>query len=266
MSSYDTESIKSCIHTEWAGHPVHFCEETDSTNLWAQRLSDEGAPHGTLCVAEFQSAGRGSRGRSWTAPEGSSVMMSLLLHPEFAADRASMLTLLMGMAVAHTVKEYGLDVRIKWPNDVVVSHKKICGILTEMRLDGDRIKDVVIGLGINVNTPSFPEELSDKATSLRLEAGRDFERAPMPGRVMAHFEELYGRFLPYADLTMLREDYEGFLAGRGEPVRVLDPLGPYEGICRGIDSRGCLLVEPEGEEMRRVIAGEVSVRGLYTYI
>ena len=266
MKTYDTESITSCMHTKWAGHPVHFCEETDSTNLWAQRLAEKGAPHGTLCVTEYQSAGRGSRGRAWTAPEGSSVMMSLLLRPGFAPDRASMLTLLMGMAVAGTVKETGLPVRIKWPNDVVVSHKKICGILTEMRLEGDHIRDVVIGLGINVNTPAFPEELADKATSLRIETGRELERAPLTGRVMAHFEELYDRFLTSEDLTLLREDYEAFLAGRGEPVRVLDPLGPYEGICRGIDSRGCLVVEPEGEAPRRVIAGEVSVRGLYSYI
>ena len=263
---YNKASITSCIHTTWAGHPVHFCEETDSTNLWAQRLAQEGAPHGTVCVTEYQSAGRGRRGRSWTAPPGSSVMMSVLLRPALPPEKASMLTLVMGMAVAGAAGSMGVDVGIKWPNDVVASHKKICGILTEMRLEQDHIRDVVIGLGINANTPCFPEELADKATSLALETGRRIDRAMLAGRVLEAFEGLYDRFMTCMDLTLLREEYERLLAGKGEPVRVLDPLGPYEGICRGIDEGGSLLVQTRDGDLHRVIAGEVSVRGLYSYI
>ena len=151
MFAYNENTISDQIHTKWAGKTVHFAKETDSTNLWIKRLAKEGAPQGTLALAEFQSAGRGRLGRSWEVPEGTSVMMSILLRPEFEPQYAPMLTLVMGMAVAKAVKLLGFEVSIKWPNDVVVSHKKICGILTEMGVRDEKIDYAVIGVGINVN-------------------------------------------------------------------------------------------------------------------
>ena len=129
---YNEETISQAIDTKWAGKTVHFAKETDSTNSWIKRLAKDGAEHGTLAVAEFQSAGRGRFDRRWEAPEGSSIMMTLLLRPEFSPQYASMLTLVMGMAVAQAAEELGFNVSIKWPNDIVISKKKICGILTEM--------------------------------------------------------------------------------------------------------------------------------------
>ena len=148
---YNTDTISNEIHTEWAGKTVHFAKEIDSTNEWCKRLSKEDAVHGTLAVAEFQSAGKGRLGRRWVVPEGNSIMMSILLRPDFEPRFASMLTLVMGLSVAQAVKELGVDVSIKWPNDVVVSRKKICGILTEMGIEEGKIREVVIGVGINVN-------------------------------------------------------------------------------------------------------------------
>ena len=165
---YSKETISDEIHTKWAGKTVHFAKETDSTNEWCKRMSKEGAEHGTLAVAEFQSAGKGRLGRRWTAPEGSSVMMSILLRPEFEPQYASMLTLVMGLSVAQAVKELDVEVSIKWPNDVVVSRKKICGILTEMGLENGKIREVIIGIGINVNLEEIQDDLKDKATSLYL--------------------------------------------------------------------------------------------------
>ena len=167
-SIYNETTIADQIHTKWAGKTVHFAREIDSTNLWIKRLAKEGAPEGTLALAEFQSAGRGRLGRSWEVPEGTSVMMSILLRPKFEPQYAPTLTLVMGMAVAKAVKNLGFDVSIKWPNDVVVSHKKICGILTEMGVRDGKIDYAVIGVGINVNIKEFPEEMADKATSLYL--------------------------------------------------------------------------------------------------
>ena len=163
---YSKETISDEIHTKWAGKTVHFAKETDSTNEWCKRMSKEGAEHGTLAVAEFQSAGKGRLGRRWTAPEGSSVMMSILLRPEFEPQYASMLTLVMGLSVAQAVKELDVEVSIKWPNDVVVSRKKICGILTEMGLENGKIREVIIGIGINVNLEEIQDDLKDTATSL----------------------------------------------------------------------------------------------------
>ena len=262
---YNETTIADQIHTKWAGKTVHFARETDSTNLWIKRLAKEGAPEGTLALAEFQSAGRGRLGRSWEVPEGTSVMMSILLRPKFEPQYAPMLTLVMGMAVAKAVKKLGFDVSIKWPNDVVVSHKKICGILTEMGVRDGKIDYAVIGVGINVNIREFPEEMADKATSLYLESGREFDRSQIPGLVMEAFEEYYEKFAATCDLSGLKEEYESILANYNQPVRVL-AKEPYEGVARGITDGGELLVEKNDGTIVAVSAGEVSVRGLYSYV
>ena len=264
-SIYNETTIADQIHTKWAGKTVHFARETDSTNLWIKRLAKEGAPEGTLALAEFQSAGRGRLGRSWEVPEGTSVMMSILLRPKFEPQYAPMLTLVMGMAVAKAVKTLGFDVSIKWPNDVVVSHKKICGILTEMGVLDGKIDYAVIGVGINVNIREFPDEMADKATSLYLESGREFDRSQIPGLVMEAFEEYYEKFAATCDLSGLKEEYESILANYNQPVRVL-AKEPYEGVARGITDGGELLVEKTDGTIVAVSAGEVSVRGLYSYV
>ena len=262
---YNENTIADQIHTKWAGKTVHFARETDSTNLWIKRLAKEGASEGTLALAEFQSAGRGRLGRSWEVPEGTSVMMSILLRPKFEPQYAPTLTLVMGMAVAKAVKNLGFDVSIKWPNDVVVSHKKICGILTEMGVRDGKIDYAVIGVGINVNIREFPEEMADKATSLYLESGKEFDRSQIPGLVMEAFEEYYEKFAATCDLSGLKEEYESILANYNQPVRVL-AKEPYEGVARGITDGGELLVEKTDGTIVAVSAGEVSVRGLYSYV
>ncbi len=264
-SIYNETTIADQIHTKWAGKTVHFARETDSTNLWIKRLAKEGASEGTLALAEFQSAGRGRLGRSWEVPEGTSVMMSILLRPKFEPQYAPTLTLVMGMAVAKAVKNLGFDVSIKWPNDVVVSHKKICGILTEMGVRDGKIDYAVIGVGINVNIKEFPEEMADKATSLYLESGKEFDRSQIPGLVMEAFEEYYEKFAATCDLSGLKEEYESILANYNQPVRVL-AKEPYEGVARGITDGGELLVEKTDGTIVAVSAGEVSVRGLYSYV
>ena len=262
---YNETTIADQIHTKWAGKTVHFARETDSTNLWIKRLAKEGASEGTLALAEFQSAGRGRLGRSWEVPEGTSVMMSILLRPKFEPQYAPTLTLVMGMAVAKAVKSLGFDVSIKWPNDVVVSHKKICGILTEMGVRDGKIDYAVIGVGINVNIKEFPEEMADKATSLYLESGKEFDRSQIPGLVMEAFEEYYEKFAATCDLSGLKEEYESILANYNQPVRVL-AKEPYEGVARGLTDGGELLVEKTDGTIVAVSAGEVSVRGLYSYV
>ena len=264
---FNEEIISQATHTKWAGKTVHFARETDSTNLWGKRAwREEGAGHGELFVAEYQSAGRGRFTRRWSAPPDSAITMSILICPKFSPQKAPMLTLVMGLSVAQAVAEIGLDVGIKWPNDVVVSRKKICGILTEMTMKQDKIGCAVIGVGINVNMKSFPEEMADKATSLYLESGHPFDRAQVVGLVMKHFEENYERFVQTEDLSGLKPDYEKMLANLNQPVRVLDQNDPYEGIARGINAGGELLVERADGTVEEVNSGEVSVRGLYSYV
>ena len=230
---YNEETISQAIDTKWAGKTVHFAKETDSTNSWIKRLAKNGAEHGTLAVAEFQSAGRGRFDRRWEAPEGSSIMMTLLLRPEFSPQYASMLTLVMGMAVAQAAEELGFNVSIKWPNDIVISKKKICGILTEMGTNGVKINYVLIGVGINVNLKEFPEEMQDKATSLILEGGHEYDRNQVIALVMKYFEINYEKFIQTCDFTHLLDDYHRILANLNQPVRVIDGDRSFEGICRG---------------------------------
>lgn len=163
------EEVKSLLETRWAGQNIAYFSAVDSTNNKAKRMAEEGAPHGTLVIADEQTGGRGRRGRSWNTIPGAAIAMTLVIRPELPPERASMVTLLMGMAVASGCRELlGLPVGIKWPNDAVLDGKKICGILTEMSMEMDAINYLVIGTGINVNMDEFPEEISQVATSLSL--------------------------------------------------------------------------------------------------
>ena len=264
--SFDEISIKANMQTKWAGNPVHFVRETDSTNRWAKDLAKQGAPHGTLCVADFQSAGRGRLGRQWTAPPGSSVMFSLLLRPGLKPEKAPALTLVMGLSVALAIKAFGYLVSIKWPNDVVINGKKICGILTEMETMGNEIGYVVIGTGINVDIRSFPPETQDKATSLALEGDAVPDRNQVLSKVLGEFEKNFELYEKRQDLSMLQESYEALLANRDQPVRVLGKDASFEGICLGINESGALKIRTASGEIRFVNSGEVSVRGLYSYV
>ena len=148
----------------------------------------------------------------------------------------------------------------------MISKKKICGILTEMGTNGVKINYVLIGVGINVNLKEFPEEMQDKATSLILEGGHEYDRNQVIALVMKYFEINYERFIQTCDFTHLLDDYHRILANLNQPVRVIDGDRSFEGICRGIDEKGELLVERQNKEVVKVSAGEVSVRGLYSYV
>ena len=259
--------IESRLDGTWAGRQGYFAEGTGSTNTWAKQLAEEGAPHGTLVVADEQTSGRGRRGRSWKSPRGSNVYMTLLLRPELEPSRASMLTIVMGLSVAQGLKALlELPVEIKWPNDAVLNGHKLCGILTEMSAQVDYINYVVVGTGINVNFTEFPEELKDIATSLMVETGRTVNRAEVIAAVLRAFERNYEIFIRTGDLTGLQGEYSQILANRNREVRVLDPKEPYEGVALGINAQGELLVRREDKTVTEVYAGEVSVRGLYSYV
>ena len=261
--------IESLMKTKWAGHPVIYHDQVDSTNTQAKRLGEELARdgHGTLVVADLQTAGKGRRGRSWESPSGASIYMSILLRPDILPDQAPMLTLVMAQSVAEAVQELtGAEVGIKWPNDIVLNGKKICGILTEMSAEIDYINYVVIGVGVNVNTPDFPEALVETATSLKIELGQSVKRSALIAAVMKRFEENYETFIRTGDLSGMQEQYNSLLVNRDRDVRVLEPGHEYNGHALGINSTGELLVEKEDGTTAEIFAGEVSVRGIYGYV
>lgn len=246
---------------------IIYYKQLDSTNTELARLTAEGVAHGTVVVADAQTSGKGRRGRGWESPAGENIYMSILLRPDCVPDRAPMLTLVMAYSVAQVLKEFGFsDVQIKWPNDLVLSGKKICGILTEMQLKDSEIDYVVVGVGINVNTSKFPEELKDTATSLYLESGRFFDRKNMVESVASYFEQAYGQFLETQNLSFLKEEYNNMLVNIDKEVRVLEPGNEYTAYAQGINSEGELLVRTIDGQEKRIYAGEVSVRGIYGYV
>lgn len=264
--------IASRLTTKWAGRKLYYLDTTGSTNNDAKRMGEEGDPHGATVVADIQTAGKGRRGRSWQSLSGTALSFTILLRPDFAPDKASMITLIMALSVAEAVEETtGAEAGIKWPNDIVMNRKKICGMLTEMTMtpEMDEIQYIVVGAGINVNNASpeeFHEDVRPTATSLRIETGRQISRAELLNRVLLRFEENYEIFLTTLDLSGLRERYQRHLLNMGAQVRVLDPAGEFTGVSEGIDDRGELIVVKENGERVPVYAGEVSVRGLYGYV
>lgn len=284
MDDYNQARIRSLLATKWVGNRLLFYDVTDSTNLQAREEAEDGAPHGTMIVADRQTAGRGRRGRSWESPAGVNVYFSLIMRPDVVPDKASMLTLIMAHSVCRVIAlRTGLDCKIKWPNDVVVNGRKVCGILTEMGLRKDGSFYLVVGVGINVRSQEFAPELSGKATSLEDEIGRRstaalckvtdslegdlaVSRSLLLAEIMGAFEEDYEIFLSRQNLSGLLDSYNHMLINRDAKVRVLDPRGEYDGKALGITETGELLVETVNGTVEQVYAGEVSVRGIYGYV
>lgn len=244
---------------------VFYKQVVDSTNLWAKEEGQAGAAHGSVYMADMQTSGRGRRGRVWESPPGDNLYFSLLLRPDFAPDKASMLTLVMAMAVAEAVRSYGAVADIKWPNDIVVNGKKLCGILTEMHMESNGSYCVIVGVGVNVKQRDFAPEIADMATSLQLELNIEADREKLLEKILNAFEKFYREFTLRGDFHLLLIRYNDILINRGKLVKVLDPKGEFTGIARGINELGELLVEKENGETVAVYAGEVSVRGLYGY-
>lgn len=256
-------------------------KEIDSTNTEVRRQVLQEAREGLVVTAERQTAGKGRRGRTWESKVGDNLYFSMLLRPNLPVEKAPMLTLVMALSVAKAIEKlYGMESAIKWPNDLVLSGKKICGILTEMHMSEGRIEDVIVGTGINVNQEVFSGELEDKATSLLLEIGNGWlnsdqetinetqklDKQKLLDTVLDEFAYLYDTFLKVQDLSFLQEEYDRRLINKNKEVLVLEPGNEYTAVARGINSVGELLVEREDGSIEAVYAGEVSVRGIYGYV
>ena len=260
---------KALLHTRSFGKQIEYFEEIDSTNLEAKRNQEQVDGHGMVFLAEQQSLGRGRMGRAWVSPKGTGIWMSLLLKPEFPTSQASQITLLAALAVADAIKKVtGLEGKIKWPNDIVVNQKKVCGILTEMGVIQDRIQYLVVGIGINVNTEHFPNEISDIATSLKLEGGKIFAREEIVAELLNYFEQYYDNFCKDGNLGQIIKYYNSILINKGKKVKIVENSkeDSFIGEALGIDEAGRLLVRLDNGEVQTIVSGEVSVRGLFGYV
>ena len=260
-------AVGSRLKTRLLGRPLHFFETIDSTNTYAMQLAAEGAVEGTLVVADAQTGGRGRLGRSWVSPAGVNLYCSLILRPPIAASLAPQINLVAAVAVADTMA--GLDgppPAIKWPNDVLLSGKKVCGILAEMQTRGEHLQAIILGIGVNLNVrlEAFPQELRDKASSLFVVTGTPVERAAFAASLLTHLEQAYLLWLEegFPALRAAWERYAADLIGR--QIAVAAQGEAISGTVLGLDTDGALLVrEQTTDTPRRVVAGEVSVLGGY---
>ena len=245
---------------------IIYNESLDSTNLECLRKA-EVFSHGTVVTADTQTAGMGRSGRTWESPKAENLYFSVLLKLAFEKEKAPMLTILMAIAVARAIiKTTGADAQIKWPNDIVINGKKVCGILTQMQVTETGAANVVIGTGINVNQELFNTEVLPYASSIKRELGKAYDRDALLQEVLVAFCELYEQFAEVGNLSFVQAEYEEFLANRLKVVRVLDPKGEYEAVALGVNKLGELIVGKEDGTIEKVYAGEVSVRGLYGYV
>jgi len=264
---------------------VHVYDKTDSTNLRAKDYIKELIKNENVdevrdvFVADQQTAGRGRLGRNWQSPPDTGIWMSIVTNPKVSPDKVSCITLLAAMSITKTIKFYCLkrsifnvDIKIKWPNDLIINGKKICGILSELLHDPETgINYVICGIGINVNTRSFDIEGCEYASSLYRESGIQWVREELIYGVIYNFKKYLKCFERDGSLEFMIEEYNNSLINKDQEV-ILSSDNPEiqasleeRYIARGIDNTGALLVEDKSGEVRSITSGEVSVRGLYGY-
>lgn len=255
------EIVKSILKSELIGRKIIYFEETDSTNNEVKRHAD--AKDGSVFIAEYQTAGKGRRGRIWESEAGAEILMSVLLMPNIPPEQIPALTAVAGLAVCRAIRSFGLDAGIKWPNDIVINGKKLCGILCEMFTMGESSK-IAVGIGINANTKSFDGELESKATSIYLQTGKRISREELTAAVLLELDKCYANFLKNGFSSLLKE-YSSLCLTLEKKVEIVTGNSSYFAKAVGITMNGELLAETENG-IKIINSGEVSVRGIYGYV
>jgi BirA family biotin operon repressor/biotin-[acetyl-CoA-carboxylase] ligase len=250
----ESDEIKAGLKTKLIGNNIQYLKETESTNIIARGIAPS-VEEGTVVIAELQTGGRGRLGRKWISPEGG-IWLSIIIKPKIQLMYASRITLLAGVAVAKIIRSYGLAARIKWPNDVLIDGKKICGILTEMEAEMDMIEYCVVGIGIdaNVDTESFPEDYRESSTSLKKELGHEIVRVEFVRKLLLEFDELYQKFLKDRFSSIL-EDWRNMSDTIGEWVKITTQSRTLYGEAIGVDSEGALIIETSDGRLEKIVAG-----------
>ena len=242
------------LKTDFIGKQIHYFDELDSTSLKAKEIAAESA-NGTVVIAERQSEGRGRMGREWHSPPGG-IYLSIILKPDIPPDLVHRLTLVAGVATAEVLSEMGVAAEIKWPNDLLIGEKKVCGILTEVDAEMDATNYVIIGIGINANTELdlLPAITRLRVTSLEEDLGRRVDRVAITRKLLERFEEYYVTFLK-GDFPRILRYWREHSATIGRRVRIVTRWRTIEGEAVGIDHDGALIVELDGGGVEREITG-----------
>ena len=252
------EEIKEGLKTRTLGLNIIYYEKISSTQLVAGELAAAGVDEGTIIVAESQTGGRGRIGRSWASPPGG-IYLSIILRPAIKPSEALRFPLIAGVAVAQAIKQLtGLKPCLKWPNDIIIEGRKVGGILTEMSSEMDRINYIIIGIGINANTESFPDGIRGIATSLRAECGKEVSRVKLVQGILTQLESLYQVF-QVSGFETIREKWKAHSNTIGSWVSVRGERDQVEGEAIDIDEDGALILRKANGTLERIIAGDVLV-------
>jgi len=245
------------------GGEILFFDQVDSTNRVAREHALQGKREGLVILADFQSRGRGRLGRTWESPRGVNLYLSVILRPPIPPSKAQAITIMAGVAGARALAAAaGLEARIKWPNDLFIKGKKAAGLLTEMEGEKQKTLFIIMGIGVNVNWPQedFPPEMQDKATSLYIEAQKEFSRAAVADGLLGELEQEYTLFLKEGFSLRLKEEWNRLSLVNQKRVMIQNAHKTLEGVALGLDDDGALLVRDGEGRFQRFISGEVSLR------
>jgi len=254
----NNQEIQSYIRTKIFGSEIFAFDLIDSTNLKAKALAREGASEGTIVIAEEQTAGRGRFSRAWFSERGKNLTFSLIIKPKIKNEYNGILSLYAGLAVAQAIQNIlHTTPKCKWPNDVLLGDKKVCGILSEAILMNDIPEAIIIGIGINVNQTYFPEEIKQTATSLSLYAGKQFNRFEVLAAVLERLENLYGDIQKGLLINIL-DGWKHYCSMFGKEISINQSGQLTKGIAIGLDNDGGLLMQTKNGKIK-ILAGDVTL-------
>lgn len=248
------------LETKWLGKNIIHKESLDSTQTLAHQLALDGAKHGTIVVADEQTKARGRVSRKWFSPKGKSISMSLILRPNILPYLAPQLTLLTATVLANTLDQHcHVTPQIKWPNDILLNGKKVAGILTEMQAEQDTVLHVIIGIGMNINhdVNEIPEEIQHRATSLKIETGKEWAIVPIIQQILQMFEEKYDQYL-ISGFKDVKETWENYGFKINERLKITTGKETWEAIFRGIGEDGALLAEKSDGKIEKIYSAEIA--------
>jgi BirA family biotin operon repressor/biotin-[acetyl-CoA-carboxylase] ligase len=257
-NSLDMQAIKNQLSTKIIGRTIHGFDTINSTNSKARILAIEDADEGTVIFAEVQSSGKGRLNREWSSPKGG-LWLSIILRPNIKPTESTRMTLMAGVVVAKVlIKIYGLDARIKWPNDVMIGDKKVCGILTELRTIGGEIEHLILGIGINVNfdLEELPKEIRKFSTTLKHEMGKKLSLIELSSELLNEMDEWYDILISgkYDRITSLWKELSDTL---GKQVKITTQKESVEGVALDIEDDGGLIVDDAKNGRRKFLAGDI---------
>ena len=250
------EEVTDGLNTKIIGKNIFYFKTIDSTNIYAKKLVNDGVEEGTIVVSDVQRSGRGRKNRSWSSPKGG-LWFSVILYPNIPPQNAMIVTMASSVAVAQGIVEItGLTPMIKWPNDLLINKKKVCGILTELDAEMDKINYSIVGIGVNVNN-QIDDDLKDIATSISQETKRNISRVKLLRAIIKNLDENYSRLIS-KDYNSIRKIWFSYSNIIGKYVQISDEKSIFRGVVSDIDEGGCLIIQTSKGNFR-VVSGDLTI-------